>query len=143
MEENTPDWMETIDHTADIGIVVRADTVSVLFERAARGMFLLIADLPDAQPNATIEVVVEAPDREALLVRWLSELNFLHHTENMLFCEFEVMEWDDEHLRALARGETVRAEVDRLHTEIKAVTYHGLRVEQKGGEWEAQVLFDV
>jgi SHS2 domain-containing protein len=26
---------------------------------------------------------------------------------------------------------------------IKAVTFHGLRVETKGGNWEIEVLFDI
>jgi SHS2 domain-containing protein len=143
MEAATPEWMETIDHTADTGVVVRAAGVEELFERAALGMFHLIADLSGVRPARTVQVTVAAPDREALLVRWLSELNFLHQTENILFVEFNVKEYTDTALKAAARGEPVAAGRHHVHTEIKAVTFHDLHVEQKGEAWEARVLFDV
>ena len=143
MDATQPDWMETLDHTADTGLLVRAGGVAELFARAALGMFRLIADLSQVRPLKTVRVAAEAPDREALLVRWLSELNFLHQTENMLFCEFDVEECGESSLKASACGEQLDTERHRLYNEIKAVTFHGLRIEQTGAVWEAQVLFDI
>ena len=73
-----PAWLEELDHTADEGIIVQAATMPELFERAAWGMFSLIADLDTVQPVTRDTIAVEAGDVEALMVRWLSELVFQH-----------------------------------------------------------------
>jgi SHS2 domain-containing protein len=69
-------WLEPLDHTADCGIIVRARDMKELFVRAAWGMFSIITDMEAVKPARSETIVVIAPDREALLVRWLSELNF-------------------------------------------------------------------
>lgn len=50
----------------------------------------------------------------------------------------------EEH-RPVARvgGETTAPGRHALLTEIKGVTFHGLRIERDGTGWQAQVLFDV
>lgn len=139
----TPDWLGTIDHTADIGIVVRASNVEMLFARCAWGMFHIIMDVSNVQPEECTELVVQAPDREALLVRWLSELNFIVQTDDKVFGRFDVLTCSPTHMEAKVWGEKIDRSRHDVHTEIKAVTYHALRIEQDNDGWEAQVLFDV
>ena len=138
-----PPWLTRIDHTADEGIVVTAPDPGALFARAAWGMFSILTDLSRVQARERSEVVVEAPDVEALLVRWLSELNYRHVTERRVYCQFEVAEVDGTRLRGTAAGERIRPGRHRIHCEIKAVTFHGLRVEQTADGWRAAVIFDV
>jgi SHS2 domain-containing protein len=40
-------------------------------------------------------------------------------------------------------GEAIDKRRHAVSGEIKAVTFHGLRVEERDGVWTAQVLFDV
>ena len=143
MDTQTPDWLHMIDHTADIGIAVQADDMPMLFERAAWGMFHIIAELSNVEPADATEVSVQAPDREALLVRWLSELNFIHQTENTVFSRFEVSACDNTHLAATAWEQPILPGRCNIRTEIKAVTFHQLRIRRRKALWEARVLFDV
>ena len=84
-EHKLPEWLTFVDHTADAGIAVEAPDLARLFERAAYGMFSVITDLVAARATETSRISVEASDRVALLVRWLSDsttatsqkLNFL------------------------------------------------------------------
>lgn len=138
-----PEWLEYMEHTADQGVVVLAASEEELFARAAWGMFSLIADMDTVAPRERVSVEVSATDREALLVRWLSELNFLHQTRHKLFSVFLVRLGSGCALRAEVRGESVDPQRHELAGELKAVTFHGLKVEQRGGRWEARVLFDV
>ena len=140
--DERPEWLEIVDHTADIGIRVWADDVKMLFERAAWAMFSLLTDMRRVQPRRTWRVSVEASDREALLVRWLSELNLMHQTRGALFSRFEVTECAEKRLRARMQGEAI-GDRHRIHTEIKAVTFHDLAVGRVGDVWRAQVIFDV
>ena len=139
----TPDWLEILDHTADTGIVVVADGYPELFSRAALGMFQVIGETSAVKPSERREIRVEAEDRAALLTRWLSELNFLHITEEMMFSRFEVEFCEETKLIAAAYGERIDPSRHVIHTEIKAVTFHGLQIEQGERLCRAQVIFDL
>ena len=136
-------WLQPLDHTADRGIIVRARDLKELFARTARGMFSIIADLGTVEPLQSETIVVTAPDRGALLVRWLSELNFQHVTRHRLFSRFVILELSDNRLVAEVGGETIALQRHTIHTEIKAVTFHGLLLEQVKEGWRAEVIFDL
>jgi hypothetical protein len=76
VEHKTPEWLTFVDHTADAGIAVEAPDLARLFERAAYGKFSVITDLAAARATETSRISIDAPDRVALLVRRLSELNY-------------------------------------------------------------------
>ena len=95
------------------------------------------------QPRVRRLVHVEARDREALLVRWLTELLYYLDAEEMLFSRFEVEEATDTRLRARAFGERIDPQRHRLHFGVKAVTRHMLEVAPEDGGYRAQVLFDI
>ncbi|MBM4142186.1 MAG: archease [Lentisphaerae bacterium] len=138
-----PPWLAYLEHTADAGIEVRAASAAELYARAAWGMFSLLTDPARVRPAESWPVRVTAPDRETLMVRWLSALNVRHQTERRLFGAFEVQECSATELRATVRGEPFDPARHGLHGEIKAVTYHMLAVAETEGGWLARVLFDV
>lgn len=140
--DSPSEWLRQMDHTADMGIIVQAGNRKELFARAAWGMFSMIANMDAIRPSEKIEISLEAPDIEALMVKWLSELNFRHITERKLFRGFHISRLAGRELKAQVYGEPIQPR-HALHTEIKAVTFHKLRVERTGGRWLAQVLFDV
>jgi SHS2 domain-containing protein len=142
-ENTTPAWLQAVDHTADRGIIVQAADLEELFARAAWGMFSIITDLKTVNPAHSEKMVVTAPDREALLVRWLSELNFLHVTRHRLFCRFQIMLLSEREIVAEVGGEDIAPERHTIHTEIKAVTFHGLKLESAGTGWRAEIIFDL
>jgi SHS2 domain-containing protein len=142
-ERQAPKWLKFVDHTADAGITVEAPDLARLFERAAWGMFFVIADLAAARPTHTTRISIDAPDRVALLVRWLSELNYLHVTEHHIFSEFRIAGVGERHLEAAVSGEPIDPARHTIFTEIKAVTFHDLRLERDGPGWKAQIIFDL
>lgn len=139
----TPSWFREIDHTGDVGVHVEAPSLDALFARAAWGMLSVLTDLSDVAPASSQPVAVEAHDREALMVRWLSDLNFLHVTEGWLFCDFDVEVLPENRLHAAVRGEHLDPDRHVLHTEIKAVTFHDLHIRRRGEAWHVQVIFDM
>lgn len=139
-----PDWLTVWDHTADEGIVVRAETRPLLYARAAEGMFRLLLDVDAVDGRQTREVEVSADDPEMLMANWLSELNYLHQARRLAFGRFEVTSAGERRLTARVGGEPLDPVRHRLRTEIKAVTLHRLRVAfTPDGVWEATVLFDL
>ncbi|MHB8792232.1 MAG: archease [Thermoleophilia bacterium] len=134
---------EIVDHTADIGIRAFGSTEAEVFQNAATGMFSLIADLENVVETSDFLIEVEAEDRETLLVAWLNELLYLYDSNDMLLNRFELSELGETSLKGRAFGEPMDAKRHRLKTDIKAATYHMLRLTEESGRWQAEVIFDV
>jgi SHS2 domain-containing protein len=133
---------EILEHTADVGVESTGDTCEEAFEAAARGVATLLGAWVSGEGKDR-DVLIEAADREALLVGWLDEILFLHDSQNVVFGGFQVHEIGDGELRATIRAApTGSREVEG--TAIKAATFHRLRVaRQEDGTWHARVYLDV
>jgi SHS2 domain-containing protein len=140
---NAPKWLDYIDHTGDAGILLRAENLRQLFERAAWGMFSVLTNVAEIRLVEETRIQVEANDLPALMLAWLSELNYRHVTEHRLFAKFEVSVISDQMVFAEVSGETINPDRHTIFTEIKAVTFHGLRLEKSDNGWEAQIIFDL
>ena len=61
---------ETFDHTADVGLRIRAADLDTLFADAARAMFSVMAgDLEAVRPTEEVRITLAADDLDALLAR--------------------------------------------------------------------------
>ncbi len=134
---------EIIDHPADLGLRAFGETKEDLFINAARAMFDQIADLNSIGDTLQRSIAVEAPNLEELLVRFLSELLYLFTSQAFLLSKFKVIRMGAQYLEAEARGEKFSPSRHQLKTEIKAVTYHNLKIDQDKTGWKAEVIFDV
>jgi SHS2 domain-containing protein len=129
-----------LDHTADWAIRVRGADLPDLFAQAAAGMLSLANPSPLAgRPGMHRRVRFQAPDREALLVRWLEELHFLLETQSQVPRSIQVS--ISPHLQLSA--DLILDPVDAPGRDIKAVTFHGLRVAETDLGLEATIVFDV
>lgn len=135
--------VEFIDHPADVGVIITADTKKELFEEAANTMVSIIADIDLIEKDVEKEIEVSDMDLPGLMVSWLEELLFLFEVEDMLFCDFQIQTMDNQSLRAIVRGEMYDSDKHELLSEIKAVTYHELEVSQINDHWKAQIIFDL
>jgi SHS2 domain-containing protein len=134
---------ETFDHTADLGLRVRAGDLETLFAEAAAAMFsTIVHDLETVRPQLCREVRLAPDDREYLLFDWLKSLLFLFDAEHLLFGRFQVR-LSDEGLVGSAWGEPLDRDRHELEHEVKAITYHALRVEQTESGWLAEVIVDI
>ena len=134
---------EVFEHTADMGLRMRAADLNTLFSEAGRALFSVIAgDLQEVKPVEERRFSIAGDDREYLFFDWLAELLYVFEVEHMLFAEFEV-EVGPEGLTAVARGEPVDPERHHLEREVKAITYHELKVEADQNGWLAEVIIDI
>jgi SHS2 domain-containing protein len=138
-----PSMHETFEHTADLGLRVRAASEEELFAEAALGLFsMIVPDLNTVQPTQARQFTIVGRDRDYLLFDWLNELLYVFDTERLLLSQFDVR-LSDQGLAATARGESYDPQRHRLDHEVKAITYHGLRVEHDGDGWLAEVIVDI
>jgi protein archease len=128
-----------IDHTADWAIRVTAPSAADLFRRSALGLYHLAGMRLASRSRRAHQLQVEGVDWESVLVAWLNELLFLKEQRNEAFPEIEVVAVDQRHLDVLLRGGHVAA----WTRDIKAVTFHNLRVVTGPDVWQATLVFDV
>jgi SHS2 domain-containing protein len=129
------------EHTGEVRLRLRSTALPALFEEAARALAELMLDRPSGNaPGPPERVVVQAPDREALLAAWIDELVFLSETHKLVWVDARVERITDKELCAVVRG----VEPAALRTAVKAATLHDLRIHgSDAGPLEATLVLDV
>jgi SHS2 domain-containing protein len=134
---------EVFDHTADVGLRVRAEDRESLFAEAARALVsLLVVNLDTVRgvQEKRYEIAGEADDY--LLFDWLSELLYTFETERLLLADFDV-KLENDRLTATCRGEPLDPARHQMDHEVKAVTYHELKVQREPPGWLAEFIVDI
>jgi SHS2 domain-containing protein len=136
---------EFFEHTADIGLRARAAELDTLFADAAAALFaVMVTNFDAVRPVQQLSFELEEDCLDDLLHDWLAELLYTFHTRRVLLKEFQVrLSGDDTRLTAVARGEPVDLARHQLDVEVKAITYHGLKVERQSSGWLAEVIVDI
>jgi SHS2 domain-containing protein len=137
---------EILEHTADKGVRAWGKTLEELFENASRGMYRLVIDPTGKQADVAMPISVEVPepiDRSDLLVKWLRELIYLTDVQKVVFTDFTVQQVTETTVVGEARGLIVEDNSILDGAPVKAVTYHGLRLEQTPEGWKAEFYVDV
>lgn len=132
-------FYEFLEHTGDIKMHVSGSGLSRLFIAAAEGMteYLFGKDILKDH-SLTETIALSSPDRESLLVDWLSEILYRSTIGRRAYMDFNVNDISEVSISATAISYPAIAKDD-----IKAVTYHDLRIEEKNGVWCADIVFDV
>ena len=134
---------EFFEHTADLGLRIRAPKLETLFAEAGEALFTaIVEDLRTVEPRQQIEVRLAADDRDYLLFDWLKELLYHFDAEHLLLSRFDVR-LTEVGLHGKAWGEPLDLSRHALAHEVKAITYHGLRLEQTPDGWLAEVIVDI
>ncbi len=134
---------EIIDHTADLGIVVKGGTIKDLFVNAANAMTDLMAKVDIRDKGAKRKVSVEGEDLPDLMVRWLSEILYLFDGEQVVVSAIEIGSISPIRLRSTLTVVPLKKGRHEMLREIKAVTYHQIAVEETPDGWEARIIFDI
>ncbi|HOM18295.1 MAG TPA: archease, partial [Thermoguttaceae bacterium] len=153
---------ETFEHTADLGLRIQAESLERLFEEAAEALFSVL--VVNWNQTATVQqetLRLEAESLEDLLHDWLSELLVLFALRKLVGRRFEVrlerqtlqvagppegmasimgppIQMEQEVLEGTIWGDRLDPDQHQLGPEVKAVTYHGLRVEKHPTGWLAE-----
>jgi SHS2 domain-containing protein len=134
---------ETFEHTADLGLRIRTADLNTLFAEAAEALFsTIVDDLGTVVAVQKVKVAFTDDDREYLLFDWLKELLYRFDSEHLLFSRFEV-HVSDTGLTGTAWGEPLDRDRHALAHEVKAITYHGLKVEKTADGWLAELIVDI
>lgn len=136
-ENNLSGFCE-IPHTADMMLKVWAPNYLVLLKEAAIGMYSLMGVERDNHSQIEKVIALEDEDEENLLVMFLTELLYYADEESFVFNDFLISKSE----KGIA-GRIIGNKLLILSREIKAVTYHNLKINKKADRLEVQIVFDV
>jgi SHS2 domain-containing protein len=144
MPKNRYHYLEKIA-TADAAFEAFGDTLPELFENAARALFNVIVPLEKLSNDSIRDVTVTAESEEELLFNWLAELIFLKDVHGELYSYFtvKIIQGAEVSLAAEIRGDTIDTVQEHTHTDVKAVTYHRLKIEHDDNGFKATVVLDL
>jgi len=148
---NTIKDFEIMPHAADLQIRVYGQTLEQLFTHALQGMFQSVKPIC---PSCTVvndrlvcpalpverDMVIQSPDINALLVDFLSDALYLSDVHNEAYLDVVITELSNTKLVGRFKGVHIEG---LQESEIKAVTYHDLHIEQKDGLWQTNIVFDI
>ena len=137
---------EYLEHTADAKFRAYGTTLEEAFQNAAVAMFNVMIDTGIISDEVSEKIELTSADLDGLLVDWLSELLYLFEVEQVVFGKFKIdciTEHDGGYsLSANAFGEPLDLTRHKFDTEVKAVTYNELKVEETMDGWVVQVVVD-
>lgn len=134
---------EILEHTADLKVRVRGNDLDDLFKNAGLAIFLISAErqiIKDKKKHK-FSISQNAQTIEELFVNWLNELLSLSAVKEVIFEDIKINKLNEKGLEATAAGSDIRNY--KVNTEIKAATYHELKIEKIDYRWQAEVIFDV
>ncbi len=134
---------DTFEHTADVGLEVWAEDMPGLFKEAARGFISLLADPTGVRKEREVEVTAGAEEADEMLVSWLEEILYIVDVEGLVLCDVRVDEMNEGEIKGTVRGEPLDRQRHELRNDIKAVTYHDLRIEETESGLRTRIVFDV
>lgn len=131
-----------IGHTADIRLLVQADSQQELFLGALQGMASIIstASCHTSTPAVTHTIKIKSYDPTVLLIDFLSETLTLSHVLKAVFYSATFTILTPNQLEAVVHG----IPVIQFDEDIKAVTYHEAEIVQDNqGNLSTIIVFDI
>jgi SHS2 domain-containing protein len=134
---------EFFEHTADLGLRIRAREPEEIFVDAARALTNAIVENPQSiQPAERAELSIVGEDSALVLFDWLNELLYRFEVDHRVYGKFEVR-LNSGRLQGSIWGEPVDRDRHTLAHEVKAITYHELKFVRVDSGWLAEVIVDI
>jgi len=131
---------------ADVAFEAYGKNLGEAFGNAALATFEVQTDTKKVKAKVSKIVKIEAENKEALLFDWLSELLYLRDVHSMFFVKFDVKISERGGrflLDARACGEKIDRKKHQLKTEVKAVSYQMMKIEETAGKCKVRVILDL
>ncbi|MBU1078570.1 MAG: archease [Spirochaetes bacterium] len=138
--------IEYLEHTADIGFKIIADSMQELFRGSILEMFNNLISIKSDKKKKARSFTVKGADSNELLYNILK--NFLDNFYLKRFVPVSILSIRIENGKVKIKTDVVSAGKEdsrnyKLLREIKAVTYHKLDIQEEDGKFETILIFDV
>lgn len=136
-----------IEHTADIAVEITEDSIEKLFVTSANAWLSSAVEILNRQLESSKKFIFTANTLEELLIEFLSELNFQLYTRKWVFISVKEIKLQQigagYQLEVEVFGQTFNEDNHKLKVEIKAVTYHQMKIEKIDNNFYTRIVFDI
>ncbi len=136
-----------LEHTTDALVEAWGPTLETAFVSAAKGLFETMINTEKVEPKTEEHVNTSGHDELELLYNWLEELLLRFEIRTMVYSQFHIDPITRPssllELHARAKGEKYDSAKHEPRTEIKAVTYHQMKIERERGQVHVRFLLDL
>jgi len=140
---------EVLEHVGDAKIRAFGKTKEELFLHAMLGMNALLKPrITNRESRIKRAIHITSTDTNALLVDFLSEVNYLREVHGEVYDKARFTRFSDtpsaNSEQVGLEGELEGVRVEGFGEDIKAVTFHDLDIHKnRKGLWETVVVFDI
>ena len=141
------------DVTADIGFYAYGRSLEEAYENAGLAMFNVVTDIGKVKKQESREFEIVSEDLVSLLYDYLEELLFLQDTEFLFFSDFKITiekivsehssDLENYKLVCTAYGEEINWDVHDHRSEVKAMTFHKMCVNEDNGVFKLRAILDL
>ena len=137
-----------LDHTADVQVQCWGSTLQEAFAQCALSLMAVITpDLKKITPTIEKDLWIKAEDKQSLLFDFLSEFLYIFDVEGLVFNEIWVVYINRTQLgyemKAIVKGESFNNAKHETGTEVKAITYSFMEINEGMEKTEIKIVFDI
>jgi SHS2 domain-containing protein len=137
-----------LDHISDVYVHVSSDSLSGIFEDAAKATYEVMLDTSAVKEKTTLDSTIKADDLEQLLYMWVDYLLYIFDAKSFAMARAKVKVSKTKgsapiSLSAKIYGEDYDPSLHGQKVGVKAMTYSLMRIIQERGRWEAYFVLDI
>ncbi len=135
---------EIIEHTADLSFRVFGKTIQEIFENGAAALMELMfkASLQKETKLQEKEIRIDSLDTATLFIDWLREIHYLAVVEKKITKRIHITKLNDKTINAQVWTTGLNPE-DKTIREIKAITFHNIKIIRKNDFMYVDIVCDV
>lgn len=136
-----------IDHTADVAVIVEGNSLEEIFISACQAWKFVTIDSVSEKIESSKKLIFNSSNYEILLSDLLTELNFQLLIKKWVFISIKnilLQELNSSiQLEVEIFGEKFDPNKHHIKEEIKAVTFHQMKIEKVDNHFETKIIFDI
>ena len=135
-----------IEHVSDAMVEAYGRTLGEAFAHSARALVNLVCNVSKVDPDKIVSIETTGFDRKSLLYNWLEKVLLVLLIDNIILAKFEVKikrHKDKYHLFSTCKGDNFLRQKHEYKVEVKAITYHGIKISDKKGKVIIRFLVDL
>ena len=135
-----------IEHVSDAMVEAYGRTLGEAFAHSARALVNLVCNVSTVDPHKIVSIETTGFDRKSLLYNWLEKVLLVLLIDNIILAKFEVKikrHKDMYHLFSTCKGDNFLRQKHEYKVEVKAITYHGMKISDKKGKVIIRFLVDL
>jgi SHS2 domain-containing protein len=135
-----------IEHVSDAMVEAYGRTLSEVFANSARALINIVCDLSRIDLNESVIIETEGFDQISLLYNWLEKVLLALLVDNIALANFDLtieQSKDKYKLFSTCGGEAFSEQKHHYKVEVKAITYHEMKISRRNDMFIVKFLVDL